>query len=376
MILRVKGAGFPRHYCTSFCLWLISISSREVTAGVFHGGQNQVRTHVISSRFMLVLCFSLCCLLTACGQAASNTGSTQSRATATTPTPTTAVDAYGSPIAIPKTAPQRIVSLAPSISEILGTLHLQNKVVGVDYNTDYPATLAAVKKVSNINGVYNIEEIDALHPDLVLSSGGITRTYDAQMTRLGLHVVDLPPASFAQVLDQILLVGRLTYTQSAAQTVVAQIRQQITAVETAVKGTPTTSVMLGVDDSTPGKPYVFGGGSFGDDIVHDANATNIFHSDTINDGYPQVTDEAVIAANPQYIVLTEDPAYGGDPNLVYKRPNWGGIAAVKQHHVYHLNADIMQRPGPRLGDALRCLAQVVHADKFSGSLPAYCSKNV
>jgi iron complex transport system substrate-binding protein len=335
-----------------------------------------VRTHVISSRLLLIFCFSLCCLLAACGHSTSSTGSTQGSSTGATPTPTTAVDAYGSPIVIPKTAPQRIVSLAPSMSEILGALHLQNKVVGVDYNTDYPAALAGVKKVSNIDGIYNVEEIDALHPDLVLSSGGITKTYDAQMTRLGLHVVDLPPASFAQVLDQILLVGRLTYMQSTAQTVVAQIQQQITAVEVAVKGTPSTPVMLEVDDSTPGKPYVFGGGSFGDDIVRDANATNIFHSDTSNEGYPQVTDEAVIAANPQYIVLTEDPAYGGDPNLVYKRPNWAGIAAVKQHHVYHLNADIMQRPGPRLGDALRCLAQIVHPDKFSGSLPVYCSKNV
>jgi iron complex transport system substrate-binding protein len=334
-----------------------------------------VRTHVISSRFLLFICFVLLSFLSACGQA--GTGSTQSgSSTAATPAPTPVIDAYGSPIAIPKTAPQRIVSLAPSMSEILGALHLQSKVVGVDYNTDYPKDLAGVKKVSNINGEYNVEQIDALHPDLVLSSGGITKTYDAQMTRLGLHVVDLPPASFNQVLDQILLVGRLTYAQSAAQAVVSQIQQQIQSVQSALKGTPDTTVMLEVDDSTPGKPYVFGGGSFGDDIVHDADATNIFHSNTTNDGYPQVTDEAVIAANPQYIVLTEDPAYGGDPNLVYKRANWGDIAAVKQHHVYHLNADIMQRPGPRLGEALRCLAQVVHPDKFSGALPAYCSANV
>ncbi|MBO0779920.1 MAG: ABC transporter substrate-binding protein, partial [Ktedonobacteraceae bacterium] len=123
-------------------------------------------------------------------------------------------------------------------------------------------------------------------------------------------------------------------------------------------------------------PYVFGGGTFGDELLQYANATNIFHDNTSNGGYPQVTDEAIISANPQFVILTEDPQYGGKPDGVYKRPNWGGIEAVKSHHVYHLDTDITQRPGPRLVQGLRCVAQIVHPEKFSGALPDYCQATV
>jgi iron complex transport system substrate-binding protein len=135
-------------------------------------------------------------------------------------------------------------------------------------------------------------------------------------------------------------------------------------------------VLLEVDDSTPGKPYVFGGGSFGDELLQDAHAINIFHANSSNGGYPQVTDEAIIAANPQFIILTEDPRYGGDVALVYKRPNWSTIDAVKSQHVYHINVAIMQRPGPRLVEGLRCVAQIVHPEKFTVPLPDYCSGTV
>jgi iron complex transport system substrate-binding protein len=143
-----------------------------------------------------------------------------------------------------------------------------------------------------------------------------------------------------------------------------------------VAGTSAPSVLLEVDDSVAGKPYVFGGGSFGDELVQDANGCNIFHSDSSNGGYPQVTDESIISANPQFVILTEDPAYGGNPALVYKRPNWGGIQALKLHQVYALNVNIMQHPSQRLVDGLRCLAQVLHPQQFSGALPAYCTGTV
>jgi iron complex transport system substrate-binding protein len=103
-----------------------------------------------------------------------------------------------------------------------------------------------------------------------------------------------------------------------------------------------------------------------------ANATNIFHANTSGGGYPQVTDEAIISANPQFVILTEDPKYGGDAAQVYKRSNWGGIDAVKNRKVYHINTDIMQRAGPRIVQGLQCVAQIVHPDKFSDPIPAYC----
>jgi iron complex transport system substrate-binding protein len=330
-----------------------------------------MRSHVISLRLALVLLLSCFVLLTACGQSSSPATGAKP-----TPTPTVALDFYGTPIAFSTAAPRRIISLLPSTSEILGALQLQSRVVAVDYYTGYPPELASLPKVSNVNGKYNVEQIVALKPDLILSWGGETKQDDQQLTSLGLDVVDLPITNFSGVLQQILLVGRLTFTEGDALSLVNELQQQINQIKTAVAGTTAPQVLLEVDDSTPGKSYVFGGGSFGDELLQDANGMNIFHESSSNGGYPQVTDEAIIAANPQFVTLTEDPAYGGDPALVYKRANWGSIDALKLHQVYRINVNIMQHPGPRLVEGLRCLAQLIHPEKFSGALPDYYSGTV
>jgi len=325
-------------------------------------------SRVISFRITLLLLLSCFVLFTACGQSSSPASGPRPGAT-----PTVARDFYGMPVVFPTTPPQRIISLLPNTSEMLGALHLQERVVAVDYYTTYPADLASLPKVSGSNGKYNIEQIVALKPDLVLSYGGETKEYDQQLENLGLHVVDLPLSNLSQTLQEILLVGRLTSTENTARTLVSQLQQRIQQIKAAVAGTTAPKVLLEVDDSVPGKPYVFGGGSFGDELLQDANGINIFHDNTSNGGYPQVTDEAIISANPQFVILTEDPAFGGNPALVYKRPNWNGIVALTLHQVYHINVNIIQHPSQRLVDGLRCLAQIIHPGKFPGALPAYCS---
>src|SRR5215467_15866563 len=313
---------------------------------------------------MLLSCFVL---LTACGQNSSPASGQQPGAT-----PTVARDFYGTPVVFPAAPPQRIISLLPNTSEMLGALHLQGRVIAVDYYTTYPADLASLPRVSGSNGKYNIEQIVALKPDVVLSYGGETKGNDQQLENLGLHVVDLPLSNLSQTLQEILLVGRLTSTENTARTLVNQLQQRIEQIKAAVAGTTAPKVLLEVDDSAPGKPYVFGGGSFGDELLQDARGINIFHDNTSGGGYPQVTDEAIIAANPQFVILTEDPTYGGNPALVYKRPNWGSIDALKLHQVYHINVNIMQHPSQRLIEGLRCLAQLIHPEKFSGAPPDYC----
>src|SRR5437763_13667342 len=144
-------------------------------------------SRVISFRLSLVLLLSFFVLLTACGQSSSPTTGAQPTAASTA-----AHDAYGTPIVFPTTAPQRIVSLVPSTSEILGALHLQSRMVGVDYFTDYPPDLASLPKVSNAEGQFNVERIVAMKPDLVLSWGVETKSYDQQLKNLGLRVIDLP----------------------------------------------------------------------------------------------------------------------------------------------------------------------------------------
>ena len=329
-----------------------------------------MRSRVISSRFCLSFLLFLLILLTACGGSSQNSSPTPSQ------TPTVTLDAYGTPIVFPATAPRRIVSLVPNISEILGFLGLGGQVVGVDYYTNYPTALTSLPKVSDVNGKYNVERIVALKPDLVLSYGEDTKQYDAQLQQVGLHVVDLPSGNLSLILQEIVTVGRLTFTENAANNIVGQLQRQIDEIKTKVAGTTAPKVLVESDYSTPGKPYVNGGGSFGDELLQDANGINIFHDNSSGGGFPQVTDEAIISANPQFIVLTEDPAYGGNVSAVYKRTNWGSIDALKLRQVYRINSNIIGRPGPRLVQGLQCLAQIIHPDKFSGALPQYCTGTV
>jgi ABC-type Fe3+-hydroxamate transport system substrate-binding protein len=313
---------------------------------------------------------TLCALLAACGQGVASTTVAQSTAT------TAAYDVYGKLIKFPIAAPQRIISLSPSMSEILGALHLDSRVVAVDYYTTSPSSFTTKSKISTSDGTYNDEQIVALKPDLVLSDGGLTKTDDGKLTALGLHLVDLPSTSLTQILQKIALVGRLTFTEDTAKTLVTQLQQRIASIKAMVAGTSQPKVLLELDDSVAGKPYVFGGGSFGDELAQDANGSNIFHTNSSGGGYPQVSDEAIIALNPQFVILTEDPSFGGNTAQVYQRPNWGSLDALKLHQVYALNVNIMQHPSQRLVDGLRCLAQLIHPGKFTDPLPSYCTGTV
>ncbi|HEV2235266.1 MAG TPA: ABC transporter substrate-binding protein [Ktedonobacterales bacterium] len=290
--------------------------------------------------------------LAACGSTASG--------------PLFAKDATGAAIAIPAKAPQKIISLGATDSEILGALNVTSRVIGVDAFTDYPADMAAKPKVTDENGRPNIEQIVALQPDLVLGYGREeTTAADLALRQAHIYVVDLPNLDLSGSLQEIRLVGQLVHEEAAANTLVSALTRRVDAVKAKVKGHPNVSVYMEADDSAPGKPYVFGGGSFGDEIIRDAGGTNIFATNTTNAGFPQVGDEAIIAANPQVIILTEDPNYGGNPADVAKRPGYTTVAAVKNARVYQLNTDLFQRPGPRAVDALEQLAKLLHPDLFS-----------
>jgi ABC-type Fe3+-hydroxamate transport system substrate-binding protein len=316
---------------------------------------------MIVHRYLPAL-LSLCALGSlAFGLAACGGGTATSQASNV---PLIAKDAEGQAITIPAQAPQRIISLGATDSEILGALKEDSRVIGVDAYTDYPADLAAKPKVTDANGQPNVEQIVALKPDLVLAYGGEVYSAVNQLRAAHVNVVDLPALNLSGSLNEIVLVGQLVHETAIADTLVASLKARIAAVEQKVKGLPHVRVYMEADDSTPGKPYAFGGGSFGDELIKDAGGTNIFAGDTSGGGYPQVNDEAVIAANPQVIVLTEDPKYGGDPSLVYQRTGYSAVDAVQHHQVYQMNTDLFQRPGPRMIDGLEQLAKLLHPSAF------------
>lgn len=292
--------------------------------------------------------------LAACGGTSTVAGPEQ---------PVIAKDDDGVAIAIPSKAPQRIISLQPSNSDILGALKVDNRVIAVDSLTDYPADLAAKPKVTDAYGKANVEQIIALKPDLVLAYGHFTLDADKQLRQAHIPVVAIPVSDLTGTLKEVQLIGQLVHAEDTAHAVVADMQRRIDAVRAKVKGLPPVSVYMEVG-YTSGQAYAFGGGTFGDEVLRDAGGTNVFGSNTSSGGYPQVNDESVISANPQVIILTEDPQYGGDPAQVVKRPGWSAITAVKDQHVYQIASDLTEQQDPRLVDGLEQIAKALHPDAF------------
>lgn len=292
--------------------------------------------------------------LAACGTSSTVSGPEQ---------PVIARDDDGVAIAIPPRAPQRIISLDPSNSDILGTLKVDDRVIGVDALTTYPTDLAAETKVTDAYGKPNVEQIIALKPDLVLTYGHFTTDADKQLRQAKIEVVAIPVADLTGTINDVRLVGQLVHAEATARAVADGLQRRIDAVTAKVKGLPPVTVYMEVG-YTSGQAYVFGGSTFGDEVLRDAGGANVFGTNTTNGGYPQVNDESVISANPQVIILTEDPQYGGDPAQVVKRPGWSAIAAVKGQQVYQVGSDFTEQQDPRLVDGLEQIAKLLHPDAF------------
>lgn len=277
--------------------------------------------------------------------------------------PVLAKDANGTTIVIPTKAPQRIVSLTPVDSEILGALHEQANVVGVDYYTDYPADIASKPKITDVNSTANIEQIIALKPDLVLSYGHETNSSvshaDTQLMAAHITVYDLPALDLEGSIGEIRLIGQLTHAESAANTLANNMQKSIDSVKAKVASAQKPTVYMELYYGN-GPTYVFGGGSFGDELITDAGGVNVFHGDTSGGGYPAVNNEAIIAANPQVIILTD----GATPAQVAARPGWSALAAVKSGAIYSIDPNLTQRPGPRIIQGLNDLAKDLHPTLF------------
>ncbi|HLZ23165.1 MAG TPA: ABC transporter substrate-binding protein [Ktedonobacterales bacterium] len=314
-----------------------------------------VRSHLAG---VLVL-LAVLATLAACGGSASAPPAPEK--------PLLAKDAIGSAITIPASAPQRIVSETPADSEILAALGVNSRVIAVDFYTDFPADLAAKPKITD-GQTFNLndEAILGYKPDLVLGYGGYFKSDEQKLGAAHIAVVDLPlVASLADSLTELKLVGQLVHADAKASSVASALQQRITAVTSKVAGAQPVSVYM-EDGTYNGQYSTFGAGSYGDELIRDAGGTNIFASDADSGGYPNVSAEAIVKANPQVIILTEGTQFGGDPKAASARPGWSVIAAVRTNRVYAVTPNDFSRPDAvRLVSALEDLAKVLHPDLFA-----------
>ncbi len=295
----------------------------------------------------MLTCFSL--IASACAPAAMATPTSAAL---------TLKDGLGRQVALPGPA-KKIVSLAPSNTELLFAVGAGVDVIGRDEFSDYPSSAKDLPSVGGSMGNYNLEEIARLQPNLVLASSLNTPEQVQSIEALGLKVYYLAnPTTFDGLYANILTAGQLTGHTAQAETLVASLKQRVQAVEAeAAKTTGQPKVFYELDATDPAKPWTAGPGSFIDSMIKMAGGANV--ADSLKSDYAQISQEKLIAANPD-VILLGDGAYGVTPAQVAARPGWGSIAAVKNNRVLTFDDNLVSRPGPRLVDGLEQVYKALH----------------
>ena len=260
---------------------------------------------------------------------------------------------------------QRIVSMAPSNTEILFAIGAGSQVVGRDEFSDYPAQVKSLPSVGGSMGNYSNEAIVALKPDLVLAAEINTPDQVKTLEALGLTVYYLKnPTTLDEMYKNLEVVAQLTGHESDAESLITSLKARVAAVDSKLANvTKKPIVFYEVDATDPTKPYTYGPGTFGDALIAEAGGTNFSDAAGITDQYPQVSLEQIVKTNPQIMILG-DSAYGVTSDSVKARAGWGTIDAVKNGMIFPFDDNLVSRPGPRLVDGLEQLAKLLHPELF------------
>jgi cobalamin transport system substrate-binding protein len=255
---------------------------------------------------------------------------------------------------------QKVVSLAPSVTETVFALGFGKRLVGVTDYCDYPA---AARKLPRIGGFMSpsLESIVAKRPDLVIGVSSATDPLKArEMERLGLKVTLISLASVHDILNSIKTVARMLGSPEAGERLVHKITRQFDEVKRRVAPAPRRSTLLAVGL----RPLVVvGGKNFIDELITLAGGENIARDAA--QPWLNLPDEYVVAKAPQVII---EAGMGSERGESAK--HWGdlkSIPAVKEGRVYAYPSDKILRPGPRIGEGLEEIARLVHPECFAAS---------
>jgi iron complex transport system substrate-binding protein len=277
---------------------------------------------------------------------------------AATSTAIRSTDGLGNTVTLAAPA-RRVVSLAPSNTELLFAVGAGDQVVARDDFSDYPSESKSLPTIGGSNNTYNLEAITALKPDLVLAAELNTPDQVKALTNLGLTVYYLAnPKDFEGLYRNLTTVGLLTGHQTEAQTLVTGLRARVAAVSAAVQNAPgRPKVFYELDGSDPTKPWTAGKGSFVDLLITAAGGQNV--GQALATSYGQLSQEELLLQNPQ-IILLGDSAYGVTPDQVRARTGWANLAAVSTGQIFTFDDNLASRPGPRLVDGLEAMARLFH----------------
>lgn len=279
-----------------------------------------------------------------------------------TSTAISVVDGLGRTVTLAAPA-QRIVSLAPSATEMLYAVGAGDQVVGRDSFSDYPEAAQSLTDVGGSSGDYSYETITSLNPDLVIAAEINTADQVKALEDLGLTVYYVAnPVDFTDLFEKMTTIGQLTGHAAEAQTAVDGLSQRVDAVQTAVAtATTTPTVFYELDATDPAKPWTPGPGSFMDLMISLAGGKNA--AADLTSQWAQMSIEDLLVKNPDLIVLG-DSNYGITSDSVVTRTGWEKLTAVQENHIYTFDDNLVSRPGPRMVDGLEALAKLIHPELF------------
>lgn len=258
--------------------------------------------------------------------------------------------------------PQHIISLAPSVTEILFALGAGKEVVGVSSYCDYPPEATSIQRVGTFL-TPNVEQIVALRPDVIIGvptpgNEGPVRS----LQRLGLKVVIVGGDTMAQLRESIDVIAQTIGRAAAGRDLLQRLDTRLAAIQTRVHDAPVRRVLMVVGQ----QPLVaVGSGTFPDELIRMAGGINVAGATALT--WPHINIETVIAWAPEVII---DTSMGTEetPRTLEFWKQFPSLPAVRDRRVYSYRAYQLLRPGPRIAEALAALARAIHPERFEGTV--------
>jgi iron complex transport system substrate-binding protein len=251
--------------------------------------------------------------------------------------------------------PQRIVSLAPGNTEILFAIGAGDRVVGVTSLDDYPAQVADIAKVGDFAGP-NIEAVAAANPDLVFATTGVQADVIVKLEELGAKVIAVDPQDIEALYADILEIGQATGNTSEAEKVVSDMKAQAEEIRVAVSDAAPVTAFVEIAQNPL---FTVGGGTIMGELIVLGGGTNV----VTEPGYVPYSTEQLLKADPDVYFATKGSM--SDPAALETRPGFKDLTAVKNGAVLVLDDNLVSRPGPRIMEGLKQIAQGLHPGAFS-----------
>ncbi len=271
------------------------------------------------------------------------------------------VDQLGRTVSVPQ-HPVRIVSLAPSITEVVFALGVEDRLVGVTRFSDYPAAARVLPKVGSYVQL-DLEKIVSLEPDLCIAvKDGNPKAVVRRLETLGVPVYAVDPRNVEAVIDTIVEIGGLLDAEKSAAALAAGLRARIQRVEEKAA-------------SAPHKPGVFfqigitpivsvGTDTFIHELIEMAGGKNLAAGPT---PYPRFSREQVLALAPEVFIITSMARGETFDRVKAEWESWPSMPAASAGRIHLVDSNLFDRASPRLVDGLEVLAGIIHPDIFGGS---------